>query len=359
MASSSGPQSFHLVYLRSGPVLIFRGEQFAADSFPIRFGDDFMTSLGPWDAEGMMAFLIDDWDDGLAAVDRFRVFAGGTSEFTDLTRDPRDPELGDRRAAGAFRIGDWLLGSPAVGGGFGLVFEAFAPDGAPLVAKVAKASHSPGEATQIFVEGAHGRRPVRVPADAYIQNTGDVRWSPCPLGRDALVAILLAEADTLARDGGRLLPRSFGVWDSNETGEPVLVMERLVGRPPAHTLEIRNLLAAVADAVERGTFNAHGDLKFEHVFVGPDGELRVCDPAPRLPNHGARGYTAAYNPRGFDGPAADIAASASMIRFAEGDFTHSARVWVAAILDNEAIPHWIGNYREALLHLDTELALSK
>ena len=355
---------FHLVYLRSGPVLVMRGE-YDWRSLANRFGDDFMTSIGGWDLDGLTAFLMDDWDDGLAAVDRLRRFAVGSGELADLTRDepvgPRSSGLlasPDRRMAGPFVIGAPLLGADVPGGGFGLLFEAVDSEGLGRVAKVARAVHVPGEVTQVWADAAHGAHPVRVPAEAFIQNTGASDWSRCTLGHAALRAVLRSEADILARDLGALLPISFGVWESDESGEPVLVMERLEGRAPCSTAEVRDLLSEVADAVDRGTFDAHGDLKPEHVFIDPNGAIRVCDPAPRFLDHGMRGYTPAYNPRGLRGAASDVAACASMIRFLEGDFT-PARGWVGQVLDAKVSPQWISNHRAALAELDIAVGTTR
>lgn len=59
----SGPADlFHLVYLRSGPVLLTRKPY--ADWREIQDEwDDYMTSLGPWTAEDVVEFFRDDFGD--------------------------------------------------------------------------------------------------------------------------------------------------------------------------------------------------------------------------------------------------------------------------------------------------------
>lgn len=343
-------ETFHLVYLRTGPVLAIRAGDVDWRVLQDRFGDDYMTSLGPWNCSGLIEFLVEDWQDGLEAMRRFLVFAAGDREVVDLTADsPGGDEL---HMAGPFVIGGWLLDSGLAGGGFGLLFEAYGPDGVVAVAKVAKASHHPGESTQVWEPTPAGPRPIHTPAGAHIRNTGSPDWSRCEVSQGDLVEALRAEADAMARDEGRVLPRLHGLWESSESGEPVLVMEKLSGHPPMHALEVRAVLAVIADAVDRGTFAEHGDLKFEHVFIDVDGSIRVCDPAPSFGVVGVRGFTAEYNPTGRSGPAADVTACASMLRYA-GDPT--AAGWVAAVLDEPEPPSWLHDHRAALSAFDAAL----
>lgn len=85
----------------------------------------------------------------------------------------------------------------------------------------------------------------------------------------------------------------------------------MTAQRPTHAGNVRALLAEVTDLVNRGVLTAHGDLEFEHVFVEPTGRIRLCDLAPRHPDLTVR----TYNPHGWTGPAADVAACATMTKY--------------------------------------------
>jgi hypothetical protein len=116
---------------------------------------------------------------------------------------------------------------------------------------------------------------------------------------------------------------------------------------------VRAVLAAVADAVDRGTFDAHGDLKLEHVFIAD--RVRLCDPAPRFDDPSLHAFTPAYNPRGLKGAAADVAACASMLRYLSGG-PGSAWRWAEEVLDAPTPPAWASDHRAALARLDELMA---
>lgn len=194
-----------------------------------------------------------------------------------------------------------------------------------------------------------GRRPVHVPAKAFVQRSGE--WLVSPVDGATTAAVLRAEAEVLDRDGGVLLPASLGMWEHETSGVPVLVMERLEGERPTSVYDVRAALAAVADAVDEGTFEAHGDLKLEHVFIDADGRVRICDPAPRFTDPALRAFTPAYNPRGWSGPAADTVACASMLRYLR-DGPGAAAAWADELLGTDTPPGWATDHRQALARLD-------
>lgn len=196
-------------------------------------------------------------------------------------------------SAGPYRLHEPLL-FDLTGGGFGQVITATDLDGRSLVAKV-PLPHGGGNRTEMWHDAADGRWPVHLPAKVY--RAGPEGSRSIEVGRELTTAVLHREADILERDGGRLLPRSLGVWQHDLTGLDVLVMERLVGEPPATPADVVSVLSALAEAVERGTFQEHGDVKREHVFIA-EGNVRICDPAPRFDDPQLRGLTPAYNPGG-------------------------------------------------------------
>jgi hypothetical protein len=254
---------------------------------------------------------------------------------------------GPMGSAGPYRLIEPLL-SGVSGGAFGQVLLAEDLNGADLVAKLPRSRGGGLAATEIHVNDDDGnRRPVHVPAVAVMPDTvGD--WVIEDVDGEELEAVLEREAEILERDVGRLLPRCFGIWDHDPQGTRVLVMERLVGRRPNRLADVEALLLALAEAVERDTFEAHGDVKLEHVFVQEDdGRVRLCDPAPRFGVPGRRGYTPMYNPRGHDGPAADVAACATLLRHLVDDAAVTWR-WCAAVLDHDTPPPWAGSHRAAL-----------
>ncbi|WP_420121761.1 hypothetical protein [Nakamurella sp.] len=255
--------------------------------------------------------------------------------------------------AGPYQLHEPLLGT-LTGGGFGQVIAATDLDGTRLVAK-APLPRGGGNRTEVWFDTPAGRRPEHKPAEAFRADPAGFR--SVEIGADLTAAVLRREAEILERDGGRLLPRSLGLWPHEPSGLPVLVMERLVGESPETPGDVDLVLAALADAVDRGTFDAHGDVKPEHVFI-EDGVVRMCDPAPRFDDPQLRGLTPAYNPRGWVGPAADVAACASILRYLPdaADHEHAGWRWCAAVLDSATPPPWIHSHRAALAELRRELA---
>lgn len=265
-------------------------------------------------------------------------------------------QVGAMGMAGPYRLEESLLGFLS-GGGFGQLIAAFDVDGRPLVAKAARPSGG-GYGTESWIDTTHGRKPVHVPAKALRRvrdewGAGD-SWQVEPVGMDVTIAVLRAEHEILERDVGTLLPASLGMWEHDPSGTPVLVMEKLVGRQPKNAYDVRAVLAAVADAVDRATFDAHGDLKLEHVFIDDDGRVRICDPAPRFPDPAWRGFTLEYNPKGWSGAAADAVACASMLRYVDGPSGRGSG-WAAELLDADDPPEWALSQRGALARLDAEL----
>jgi hypothetical protein len=172
-----------------------------------------------------------------------------------------------------------------------------------------------------------------------------------------LQAVLHNEAEILERDTGRLLPRSLGIWEHDPSGLPVLVMERLEGRQPSTPADVVAVLDALAEAAERGTFDAHGDVKVEHIFI--DGQrVRLCDPAPRFAAADRRGFTPLYNPYGYIGPAADVAACATVLRYLPGGGTAGWR-WCDEVLRGPAPPPFASSHRAALDELRKALSANE
>lgn len=191
--------------------------------------------------------------------------------------------------AGPYLLDEPLLGDLS-GGGFGQLIAARDLDGRPLVAKAPRPVGGSMSGTEVRA----GDVPIHMPAKAYVQRDG--AWVNAHVGADLTAAALYAEAEILRRDQGILLPGWLGIWDHEASGSIVLVMERLEGRSPTTPEDVRNLLAAVADAVDRHTFDAHGDLKLEHVFIND--RVHVCDPGPRFDDPSLHAFTPAYNPAG-------------------------------------------------------------
>jgi hypothetical protein len=251
--------------------------------------------------------------------------------------------------AGPYRLEGPLLFNLS-GGGFAQVMEATDLDGRALVAKAPRPTGG-GHGTEMW----NGAVPVHVPAMAEGLPGTFGTWTPTTVGLDVTTAVLRAEAEILERDGGVLLPRSYGIWD-HDNGVPVLVMERLEGHPPRTVAEVRATLAAVADAVARGTFEHHGDLKLEHVFVGDDGTVRICDPGPRFQDPGLRAFTRPYHRGWTDGPAADVAAIAQMLTFLP-DGPGPAAGWERLVDPRSPdLPAWVHDHGEALAALDEAIA---
>lgn len=81
----SDAADLHLVYLRDA-VLIERRVDHDWRAIQDEY-DDFRTSLGPWDLDGVINFLIDDWTDADVALGRLRRFCRSGVDRADLTRD--------------------------------------------------------------------------------------------------------------------------------------------------------------------------------------------------------------------------------------------------------------------------------
>lgn len=254
-------------------------------------------------------------------------------------------------AAGPYRLTSPLLGE-LTGGGFGQLVAAEDLDGRPLVAKLPLPHGGRVGRTEMWSDASGVRRPVHLPAVAFEGGTG--RWHPAETTGDQTAAILRTEAELLDRDGGCLLPKSFGLWRHEPSGLPVLVMERLEGRHPDRVEDVVATLEALSQAVARGSLDHHGDLKTEHIFVA-DSRVRICDPAPRFAEPGRRAFTPMYNPRGYVGPAADVAACATILRYLPAAGAAGWR-WCAAVLESPAPPVWVHNHRAALAELLAELS---
>lgn len=254
-------------------------------------------------------------------------------------------------SAGPYQLGSPLLEDwDLTGGNFGTILEATGLDGVGVVAKLPRQEADEYGGTSIA--GAPGLLPIFQPAIPGVRADGVFR--PHTLRADQVAAVLLREAEILQRDGGRLLPQLHGVWEHIPKGGPVLVMERLTGRPPTKADEVIAVLAALADAVDRGTFPAHGDLKTEHIFVDGD-RVRLCDPAPDFDDPSLRAYTPVYNPHGYEGPAADVAACASILRYLP-DPEHPGWQWCDDVLRGPTPPQWARNHRTAITALREALA---
>lgn len=254
-------------------------------------------------------------------------------------------------SAGPYQLHEPLLGDLS-GGAFGQLVRATDLDGRPLVAKIARPrGHAHG--TEMWSDTPSGRFPLHLPAQAFWKDTGGGLVVD-ELDGSLLADVLVREAELLERDGGVLLPRSYGLWDHDPSGAAVLVMEELEGRAPSTPAEVVAVLAALQAAVERGVFDSHGDVKREHIFI--DGAtVRLCDPAPRFADASRRAFTYLYNPHGFSGPAADVAACATILRYLPGASAAGWR-WCAAVLDSPVPPPWAASHRSALRELQADLA---
>lgn len=260
-------------------------------------------------------------------------------------------EPGPLGSAGPYRLQEPLLGEMLSGGGFGQVLLAIDLDGRPLVAKMAR-PRGGGGGTEMWQETPDGRRPMHLPAQAFRQHPGGGLAMEVVAG-ETLQGVLRNEAELLERDAGQLLPRSYGMWPADPGGMPVLVMERLEGRRPSTADDVMAILRSLQQAVERGTFDAHGDVKPEHVFITDSG-VRICDPAPRFDDPRRRGFTPLYNPRGLTGPAADVAACATMLRYLP-DGRPDGWQWCAAVLGSTPVPDWAHHHGSALAVLAEEM----
>lgn len=254
-------------------------------------------------------------------------------------------------SVGPYQLHQNLLGDVG-GGAFGQVITATDLDGAPLIAKVPVRTGGDQSRTEIWRNTTHGRLPVHIPALA-LRRTDEHGLVLQQADAPATQAVLRNEAAILERDAGHLLPFSYGMWLHEPSGLDVLVMERLEGRRPEHPDDIVAVLEALAGAVERGTFDAHGDVKSEHIFIG-DARVRMCDPAPRFDDADLRGFTPMYNPRGESGPAADVAACATMLRYMVGTAV-AGWWWCAAVLDAPSPPSWAASHHAALEELRRDL----
>ena len=257
--------------------------------------------------------------------------------------------FGECGVAGIYRLDDDLDQSVS-GGAFGQLLVGSAPDGHRVVAKVARRRGGGEDHTQILTRD--GRLPVHKPAVA-VRRGDDGVSVVAEADGEQLESVLRNEAAILERDGGRLLPRSFGLWRHEPSGLLTLVMERLDGARPQTPQDVVAVLAALADAVDRGTFDSHGDVKPEHVFIDA-GRVRLCDPAPRFDEPGWRGFTRTYNPHAYSGAAADVAGCATLLRYLP-DTTAGWR-WSDAVLAGPQPPDWAYSHRRALEELQQELA---
>jgi hypothetical protein len=181
-------------------------------------------------------------------------------------------------------------------------------------------------------------------------SSGELRH--VPLSDDELGAVLHQQAALFLVDDGQVFPRSHGIWRHNGSGPECLATELLSGRRPENDHDVVALLTTLADLAERGVCDAHGDIKQEHVFIEPNGRVRLCDPSVRLPS-GVRQVTPLYNPFAWSGPAADAVACAWMMRYRFKQPNHGWE-WAREIADGGAVaPGWANDHlaaRDRLLH---------
>lgn len=199
------------------------------------------------------------------------------------------------------KLGRRLLGD-LLGGGFGTLYEASA-DGRPMVVKVA--SRTGGSRKETFA-------PAVVLRDLCIQHTGGRGTR----GQAETNHVLEVEHRILTADQGILFPGVFGVgtYETLDRGliANVYAMELLRGRRPQDLGDVASTLEAIADAVERGVFDFHGDLKPEHIFIEESSRrVRLIDPAPRMRGH-VVGFTPEFNPHCLSGPFADVYCAAAI-----------------------------------------------
>ena len=278
-------------------------------------------------------------------------FVLSVEQGTVTSRRPIEPPPPPSDAVGPYTLGENILGPSLSGGGFASIYEVLSDDGQLRVGKVAR-PRGGASGTEMWADDF----PVHVPAGAYVQGVaGSAR-------QDADAALLAAalenERQILAADDGAVFPRLDGMWPHARSGATVLVMERLAGRRPQTAEDVYAVLRAVEDLVDRGVVDAHGDLKFEHVFISNSNEVRLCDPAPRFGDPKWRGYTRAFNPNGWIGAAADVVACASMIRYLKEDVPAPVREWAEALLSEETPPRWALRHRDALGVLDYVMRLA-
>jgi hypothetical protein len=217
----------------------------------------------------------------------------------------RPNEVWDRTRQGDLRIGPFLVlqnfltNRDLSGGAFGSVFAVLGPNGESAVAKAGRA-----------LGGGRGNTH----ADAHHPDVGAVisedGWVHVTFGPQEVDEVLRSEGLLLERAGGALLPKSYGLYD-DPWGRPVLVMEQVEGRPPRDVDDVVAILSAIAEAVDEGVLDYHGDLKPEHVFIG--NQVRLIDPAPRFAEAAKRAYTPEYNPYALTGRVADVFAIAVLL----------------------------------------------
>lgn len=261
---------------------------------------------------------------------------------------------GPMGSAGPYLMVEPLFGEMLSGGAFGQVIAAADRAGVPLVAKVPRPGPTGEGGTELWFDTPDGRRPGHVPAFA-LREAPEGALHVEALDAATTVDVLRREAALLEADEGLLLPRSFGLWTHEPSGAPVLVMERLRGRPPQEPEEVCAVLEALAAAATRNSLDHHGDIKVEHVFIDHDGSVRLCDPAPRLTEPNRRAFTPIWNPQAHCGPAADVAGCATILRYLPGGGARGWR-WSAAMLDEPVPPAWGHDHAAALDILRAELA---
>lgn len=236
-------------------------------------------------------------------------------------------------------VGPYRLLEHIGGGAFGRVFGCVGTNGERIAAKVPDGYQhgDPWSLDATFVTNVDGRRiPLSFHAIAVADAQDGVHR--VPITPALAVADLSSQHDLCVVDAGELLPISYGIWTHEPSGLPTLVMERL---DPFHITsdhDIVVVLSRLADAVERGLFAAHGDLKSSHVVAGADGRIRLLDPAVSL-GDGLRSITPLFNPQGWSGPAADVAACGWMMRY-ELRQPNPAWEWAHQVCDVDEPPDW-------------------
>ncbi len=204
-------------------------------------------------------------------------------------------------------IGPYPVGDVLGYGAFSRVFASTAPDGTPVVLKVAARRGGSAGLT----------RGIYFPAQAMIFPTGGAPVRE-EFTADQVCDVFAAEVAFL-RAGGRRVPR---LVDQQMHGDrPVLVLERLqrqwsAREVPGEFVELLRGLAELASAVGR----AHGDLKPEHIFRREDGVFAFIDPG-FADASGRRALTPEFNPWMVTGAASDVCAVAVMLyRHYTGNF---------------------------------------
>jgi hypothetical protein len=85
----------HIVYLRSGPMLLTKKSYGSWRDIQDEF-EDYMASLGPWPAEDVLHFLRDEYPNDLspAEIQRINGFLGSGTEMIEILGTDPDRQGG-------------------------------------------------------------------------------------------------------------------------------------------------------------------------------------------------------------------------------------------------------------------------